>query len=270
MIAAFSFLVALTLSILVTRVAAMALMLTGLSRESARFQARSAFTGVGFTTTEAESVVGHPVRRRIVMLLMLLGNLGIATVVATMLISVLSAREAQNWTWPAIFLTAGLVLLWMLSSSRWVERQLNRAISYGLRKWTQIEVRDYVALLQLQSGYAVSELRIDAKDWLCEQTLIDLRLPDEGVLVLGIDRPGQPYIGTPIGSTALQPDDVLVLYGPIHRLAELDQRRQGKRGDRAHEEACVEHQEVLEETVAVTTGAEDEASGNDAQKGTEA
>ena len=35
---------------------------TGTSSELARFQARSAFTGVGFTTSEAESVVLHPVR----------------------------------------------------------------------------------------------------------------------------------------------------------------------------------------------------------------
>jgi Trk-type K+ transport system membrane component len=49
-------LIALALSLIITRVATMALMLTGLSRESARFQSRSAFTGVGFTTTEAESL----------------------------------------------------------------------------------------------------------------------------------------------------------------------------------------------------------------------
>jgi len=33
---------------------------TGLSRESARFQARSAFTGAGFTTSEPGWTVGSP------------------------------------------------------------------------------------------------------------------------------------------------------------------------------------------------------------------
>ena len=73
MIAVISLLITLSLSLLVTRIGAMALMLTGMSRESARFEARSSFTGVGFTTQESESVVTHPVRRRIVMLMMLLG-----------------------------------------------------------------------------------------------------------------------------------------------------------------------------------------------------
>ncbi|HUW03445.1 MAG TPA: hypothetical protein VMW08_13900, partial [Acidimicrobiales bacterium] len=66
-------------SLLVTRVATVMLTLTGMSRESARFQARSAFSGTGFTTTESESVVNHPVRRRIILSLILLGNAGIVS-----------------------------------------------------------------------------------------------------------------------------------------------------------------------------------------------
>ena len=49
-----SLLIVLTMSLLVTRIAAMALMLTGMSQEAARFQARSAFTGVGFRQKQVE------------------------------------------------------------------------------------------------------------------------------------------------------------------------------------------------------------------------
>ena len=55
-------------SLLAVRVAATALMMTGLSWDTASFQAYSAFFGVGFTTKEAELVVNHPVRRRIIAL----------------------------------------------------------------------------------------------------------------------------------------------------------------------------------------------------------
>lgn len=75
MLSIVSLLIVLTLSILVTRIATVALAHTGLSRESAKFQARSAFTGVGFTTNESEKVVNHPIRRRILLLRMLLGLL---------------------------------------------------------------------------------------------------------------------------------------------------------------------------------------------------
>lgn len=52
------------LSLLITRFATVALTVTGMTRESARFQARSALTGAGFTTQESEAVVSHPGRWR--------------------------------------------------------------------------------------------------------------------------------------------------------------------------------------------------------------
>ena len=73
-------LTALGLSLLITRLASTALMLTGLSKEAARFQARSAFTGTGFTTHEAEKVVNHPVRRRVIALLMICRSAGLITI----------------------------------------------------------------------------------------------------------------------------------------------------------------------------------------------
>jgi len=81
------FLTAVALSMVVTPTATVALTMTALSREAARFQARSAFSGAGFTTDEAEWVVNHPVRRRIVMLLILLGGAGLVTSLATLVLS---------------------------------------------------------------------------------------------------------------------------------------------------------------------------------------
>lgn len=87
-----SVLIVLTLSLLVNRIATAALALTGLSRQAAQFQARSAFTGVGFTTNEAELITTHPVRRRIVMLLMLLGNIGIVTSISSLLLTFINTE----------------------------------------------------------------------------------------------------------------------------------------------------------------------------------
>jgi len=265
MVAIVSLLVALALSLLVTRVATMALMLTGLSREAARFQARSAFTGAGFTTNESEAIVNHPVRRQIVMLLMLLGNIGVATVVATMMISMLQATRSEHWGWSLLILLVGLTGLWFAASSRWVERQLNRIISHFLRKWTQLDLRDYIALLQLQRGFAVTELRIEEQDWLAGKTLAEMALPKEGVLVLGVERQGGIYLGAPTGDTEIFPDDVLVLYGPIHRLEELDRRRSGRRGEKAHQAAVDEHKEVLveQEELEQATAPDDDPAHDD-------
>jgi len=95
MISILSLLVIITLSILITRLATLALAHTGLSREAARFQARSAFTGVGFTTTESEKVVNHPVRRRILLLLMLLGNAGIVSAITSLLLGFMDSGDMK-------------------------------------------------------------------------------------------------------------------------------------------------------------------------------
>lgn len=81
-----SLLVVLVLSLIITRVATIALMQTGLTRESAPFQARSALTGAGVTTNESERVVNHPIRRRVVMWLMLVGNGGLVLVAALLIL----------------------------------------------------------------------------------------------------------------------------------------------------------------------------------------
>jgi hypothetical protein len=66
-----------------------------MARDTAKFQARSAFTGVGYTTEEAEQVTRHPVRRRIAMLLMFLGNAGTVTVIASLILGLSETNETS-------------------------------------------------------------------------------------------------------------------------------------------------------------------------------
>lgn len=243
MIAVISLLVTLALSVLVTRIGAVALTLTGMSREVARFQARSAYSGCGFTTREAEQALAHPVRRQIVMTLMLLGHLGVATVAGAVVVSAMATKSEQNWFQLVGILTVGLIVLLVLGYSHWVEKQLNRVIQWALTKWTKLDTRDYVSLLQLTTDYAVTELNVGPNDWLASKTLIDLKLPAEGVLVLGIQRREGKYIGAPHAETEIHAFDSVVLYGPIERIKELDERRAGRTGDAAHISAQAEHNE---------------------------
>ncbi len=96
MAAALTLLLVLIVNMALTRIATVALVHTGLGRETARFQARSAFTGVGFTTNEAEGIVTHPVRRRIVMWLMLVGNVGIVAVLSSLILSLVNL-DMREW-----------------------------------------------------------------------------------------------------------------------------------------------------------------------------
>jgi NhaP-type Na+/H+ and K+/H+ antiporter len=227
-------------SLLITRVGTIALSLTGMSTESARFQARSAFFGVGFTTMEAEAVVSHPVRRRIVLWLILLGNAGVISVIATLMISF--GRGGGHEGLHLLILFGGLVVLALLFSTRALDRALNPLIRRMLTRWTEIHVADYADLLELEGDYEVSELQVEAGDWLAGKTLGELKLRDEGVIVLGIHR-GRDYIGTPNGRAHVCPDDRLILYGREERLIELD-RRTAADGDAAHAGAVAEQRAI--------------------------
>jgi TrkA-C domain len=254
-VAVITILVVLFASLLIVRVGAVALALTGMAREAARFQARSAFFGVGFTTAEAESVVSHPVRRRIIAWLILLGNAGVISVLGTLVISFGSG--GGNTLARIALLLAGLLVLGALAASRPVDRMLTRLIRRALSRWTDLDVRDYSAVLELEEGYEVAELLVEGSDWIAGRRLAELTLRDEGVVVLGVHRAVGAYVGAPDGDTLIRAGDVLTMYGRESRVAELDRRARGAAGDAAHatavgEQERLEAEEDLRDSVAAT------------------
>ncbi len=239
-----SLLVVVAVSLLITRVATVILVASGMSTQAARFQARSAFTGSGFTTSESEHVVDHPLRRRVIMVLMLLGNAGIVAAVSSLMLG-FQSRGVGAAGYRILELVAGLIALVLLSRSAWVDRRLTRFIARMLRRFTDLPDRDVAGLLRLSGDYAVSELAVAAGDWLADRTLAELALRDEGVAVLGISRPHEEYVGTPVGPTVVREGDVLVVYGRAASVHEIDHRPAGPLGDQSHQRAVALHHRVV-------------------------
>lgn len=231
---AVAFLVILALvSLLITRVASVALTATGMAPQSARFQARSALTGVGYPTAEVEGVVAHPVRRRIIMSLMLWGNIGLVAAVAGLLGGFLAAGGRQLLV-RATLLIAGLGAVYAVSLSPQVDRWLTAGIKRLLGRFTDLGPRDYATLLQLGGAYAVREVPVQPGSWLADRRLDELCLSDEGVLVFGIRRAEGDYVGAPDKAAAAHPGDTMVVYGRADVLDGLDQREAGQSGDDDH------------------------------------
>lgn len=228
-------LVVVTVSIVVTRIASVALVMTGLSHDLARFQARSAFSGVGYTTGEAEKLMNHPARRRIVMILMLAGNAGLVTALASMVIAVVQTDDASAALLRLGVLTVGLVVLYLLTRSARVEVVLRTLIHRALRRWTGLALHDYESLLDVTGDYNVVELEVGEQGWLADRSLEELQLPDEGVTVLAVRRRSGSFLGAPGGDVVLETGDVLVVYGHRSTLRELADRKgdvQGTEGRR--------------------------------------
>ncbi len=246
--ALFMLLVILVMSLVITRIAAAMLVHTGLSQEAARFQARSAFTGVGYTTAEAENIVNHPVRRRIIMVLMLLGNAGIVSAISSLILTFINTQEtAYNWSIRILVLIAGVSFIWLLSKSSYVNRALAFLISRAIRLWTDIDVRDYASLLHLRGDYQVVELAVKEGDWIANRTLAEVDLRKEGVVVLGIERKSGRFIGAPFGQTQVKNGDTMIVYGRHAVVKDLDRRCCGTQGDEAHRDAVQQYRKNLEE-----------------------
>lgn len=247
MIAASSLILIVLVIMLAARIGAVALVATGLPVEVARFQARSALTGVGFTTTESETVVGHPVRRRIVMAMMLVGNAGLVSILASVILSVESTASAGDVVLRLLVAGSGLTAVGLIARSKRFERWMAAAIARLVSRFTELELRDYHHLMQLSSDYAVSELFVEKGEWLAGRTLLELDLPHEGVLVLAVQRVDGSFVGAPRGGTSVHVGDTLVLYGRTTVLTDLAERPATTEGDQAHEEKVAEQEELMEE-----------------------
>lgn len=213
MIAAITLFLIVSLSLLLTKIATLALVHTGLSSQSARFQARSAYTGTGYTTSEAEKVVNHPVRRRIISMLMIIGNAGIVTAMSSLILTFLIPDKTSSLLYSIGVIVFGIVFLWWAVRNKWVDRYLSKIINKALDKYTSLDVKDYAAILHLEGGYQVTEWRVTEDSYLREKTLNQLQLIRKGIIVLGIQKATSEYIGSPYGKSMIEEGDTLTLYG---------------------------------------------------------
>nr|MBA2348730.1 TrkA C-terminal domain-containing protein [Solirubrobacterales bacterium] len=208
MFAIASLLAVVAVSLLVTRVATVILVASGMSSESARFQARSAFTGAGFTTNESEDIVSHPLRRRVVMTLMLLGNAGIVAAASGLIIGFRGGASGSE-ALKALALVVGLLAVVFVSRSSVVDRRLTVWIGHALHRWTELPEKDSGELLQLPDDRVVAELAVREGDWMAGRTLTELDLRGQGARVLGIQRCKGGYEDELTGRTSAVPGDVL-------------------------------------------------------------
>ena len=243
MIETAALLVIVLASMVAIRAGAVALTLTGVSQDMATFQSLSAFTGTGFTTSEAETIVGHSARRRIIQLQMLVGNAGLFSALAALILSLSQAEGDTDLLTRLGFTISGLLVLLVLSRSAFLNRQLTRVLRVLFARMPLLRLQDYEALLRVDKGYAVAHLGVEQDAWLCGRTLRDLDLISEGLLVLSLERVGGFVVGTPGPHTKLRAGDQLLIYGQEDDVTHLNERPSGAAGEVAHEEA-VERQRL--------------------------
>jgi len=208
----------ISVSYLIVRIGAIAFEMTGMERAKARFQALSAFSGTGFTTREAELVVNHPRRRKIATYLMILGNAGIVSVIATFVLSMRQSgfRPSLNLA----IIAASLFVLYRIASQRTFAQRLSRRIREMLREKLHFERVHIEEILQQAEGYGVAMVLIEKRSKLVGQSLAQSGLRDVDLMVLSIER-DEEVIPVPRGQNKIRAGDRLICYGKLENLKGL-------------------------------------------------
>lgn len=218
--------VVIVISVFIVKIASVALNLTGLDQKRSFFQALSAFTGTGFTTRDSELVVGNDIRRRIIMVLMILGNAGMVSVITTLMLTFIKGRAKLT---PTIFnLTVILLVVLFLvkiSGNRAIARRLTKKIQEKLIKSPTFTKRPVEEVLRLAEGYGVAEVAINEDCTEVGKALFESSFRQKDILVLAIER-GSTVLPAPRASDKLLVNDTLICYGKLENMARI---RSGKK-----------------------------------------
>ncbi|MCP4207859.1 MAG: hypothetical protein GY789_24820 [Hyphomicrobiales bacterium] len=209
MAAALTIAILLALSVSLVRIGAVAMRLTGLPENIARFQCVSALTGTGFTTHEAEMIVNYPIRRRIVIALMVLGNLGLISIASTFIVAfVRTGPDTQHIAVQAAIMAAAIGITFLVLTNKTLDRGMGAMIGRILLRTTSLGEMDYHRILQLGSDLSVAEHEYYGTE---ARPVAELDLHGENILAV---RPAGSWKTEATDKrTVINPGDTLVLCG---------------------------------------------------------
>jgi len=157
-------------------------------------------------------VVGHPLRRRIVSYLIVAGNAGLVTTMASLAGSLVTPQLLGSVRNLGIILLGVLLLVWTTRRPR-VANALRGRIRHWLGKRFEFDVPpDPAGLLRLTEGFTLCRLALPAGSPAVGKTLAELDLKDKTLQVLAIER-GAAFIPVPRGNDRIDGGDQLIIYG---------------------------------------------------------
>ncbi len=225
------FILVVIASFIVVTIGGAAFELTGLKWSVARFQALSCFTNTGFTTKEAGLITMDSQRRRIATILMVLGNAGLITLVATFANS-LNSQDTFisklkipfiNLIFPprlvplgnVLFMVICAYLIYRIFTHARFARVLGNVIKKRILKRKIIRPVSFEELVVATGGYGILSIKVQKNSSLIDKTLSQAKLVRSCHMeVLAIDR-NEEAISFPPESTKVLLGDKLICYGKL-------------------------------------------------------
>ena len=226
------FIIVLIASFTIVRIGAIAFQLTGLEWSLAKFQALSCFSGTGFTTKEAELVTGDKQRRRIASVLMVLGNAGLVTMIATVASALNPENTLLGWLsesflpflplWSVRWVNMGVIviaifIIYKVFTNKQFTQKLTKYLRKKILKKEFFKPVSFEELLLLTGGYGITRLEVLGGNPFIDKTLAESELRKKDITILAILR-GDNTIPNPSADTKVQKSDELVLFGKLENI----------------------------------------------------
>jgi len=227
------FILVLIASFIIVRIGAVAFQMTGLEWSLAKFQSLSCFSGTGFTTKEAELITGDQRRRRIASILIVLGNAGLVTMIATVASAlnpeqVLIVRFSESFLpfsipsamvpWiNLIVIIVGLLVIYKISTNRKIAGKITRYLRKRIRKKDLLKPVSFEELLLLTGGYGISRIEVCENSPLIDKTLMESDLRKNDITILAVVR-GSETIPNPTALVTIHKGDELIAFGKLQNI----------------------------------------------------
>ena len=218
-------LVMITVWLFILWFGSIALEATGMERSRARFQAMSALTGTGFTTREAENIVGHPRRRLIIGWMMFLGSVGIILFLILIFVIIVVGVKPAKPTSPFILILSALpaVALMVLYWIGVLDKLATRIVNWLKRTGYFKPELSNTEIIHQAGDYSLARLTIGKAAPEVGSKISDTSLAKGNITILAIER-GDRTLPFPEAKEIVSAGDHLLCYGKTDEIGEASQK----------------------------------------------
>lgn len=211
--------IVILVSYIIVKAGAFALMMTGLDEKKAQFQALSAFTTTGFTTRDAELVVKNEQRRKIIMVLMILGKIGLISVISTVILPFTQGGLSSVPIKLGILALSIFLLVRFLPHPKvvnWIRKRVVKSLSvrWGMEKEAVEEI------LHITEDYGIAKVTVREDSPLIGIPISATDFTQKEILILSIERERSSIV-LPKAEDVIKKGDSLICYGRLKNIREI-------------------------------------------------
>ncbi|MGL4363039.1 MAG: hypothetical protein ACRCSG_07240 [Cellulosilyticaceae bacterium] len=225
--ATMSFIMVITIYLIISEIFTVLFRLTGMTQEKARFQVISMLTGSGFTTSESELITNSKTRRRLAKITMIFGYSFTVTIVSMIVNIVIGLPQAEiKSIWAVLLIIApfiGIIIcLFKVTSVRKIFENMIENIASKLITNQGI---NSIMILESYGNSVMAEVHLKLVPKILEEiSLADAQLnAKHGIKLILIKRKGQ-MITEIVGDTKVMLNDKVIVFGNYKTIRQIFQK----------------------------------------------